>query len=59
MQEVRALAIPDYVLPGLYDIDMGVFSVDTGDRLPIIAPDGHYASEQMTLVQVRIKESDQ
>jgi len=55
MQEVRALAIPEYVRPGLYDIDMGIFSVDTGDRLPIIAPDGHYISEQMTLVQVRVK----
>lgn len=54
MQEVRALAIPDYVLPGLYDIDMGVFSVDTGDRLPIVAPDGHYMGEEMTLVQVRV-----
>jgi hypothetical protein len=54
MQEVRSLAIPGYVLPGLYDIDMGIFSVDTGDRLPLIAPDGHYISEQMTLVQVRV-----
>jgi hypothetical protein len=55
MQEVRSLAIPEYVLPGLYDIDMGIFSVDTGDRLPLIAPDGHYISEQMTLVQVRVE----
>jgi hypothetical protein len=55
MKEVRALVIPDYVLPGLYDIDMGVFSVNTGDRLPIVAPDGHYISEQMTLVQVRVE----
>jgi hypothetical protein len=55
MKEVRTLAIPDYVLPGLYDIDLGIFSVDTGDRLPVVAPDGHYISEQMTLVQVRIE----
>jgi len=55
MKEVRTLAIPDYVLPGLYDIDLGIFSVDTGDRLPVVAPDGHYLSEQMTLVQVRIE----
>jgi hypothetical protein len=54
MPEVRALAIPDYVLPGLYNIDMGVFSVNTGDRLPIVAPDGHYMSEEMTLLQVRV-----
>jgi hypothetical protein len=54
MKEVRALVIPDYVLPGLYNIDMGIFSVDTGDRLPIVAPDGHYISEEITLVQVRV-----
>jgi hypothetical protein len=59
MTEVRALAVPDYVPAGLYDIDMGVFSVDTGDRLPIIAPDGHRVSEQMTLLQVRVGKSDQ
>jgi hypothetical protein len=54
MKEVRTLAIPDYVLPGLYDIDLGIFSVDTGDRLPVVAPDGHYISEQMTLIQVHV-----
>jgi hypothetical protein len=54
MKEVRALVIPDYVLPGLYAIDMGIFSMDTGDRLPLVTPDGHDISEQMTLVQVRV-----
>ena len=56
MTEVRALMIPDYAQAGLYEIDMGVFSETLGDRLPIIAPDGHYVTEQMTLLQVRVED---
>jgi hypothetical protein len=55
MTEVRALVIPDYAQAGLYDIDMGIFSETLGDRLPIIAPDGHYVSEEMLLLQVRVE----
>lgn len=50
--EVRTLTVAADALPGLYDIDMGVYV--TRGRLPIVAPDGHYISEQMTLVQVRV-----
>jgi hypothetical protein len=55
MTEVRALKIPDYAQAGLYAIDMGVFSETYGDRLPIIALDGHYVSEELMLLQVRVE----
>jgi hypothetical protein len=52
---MRALVVPEYAQPGLYDIEMGLFSEVQGDRLPIIAPDGHYVGEEVTLVQVRVE----
>jgi hypothetical protein len=52
LQEVRPLTVAADAPAGLYDIDMGVY-IGKG-RLPIVAPDGHYVSEQMTLVQVRV-----
>lgn len=55
MQEVRALAVPLYATPGLYDIDMGVFSEERGMLLPIVAPDGHYLGDSLKLVQVRVE----
>jgi len=51
-QEVRPLTVAADAAPGLYDIDIGVY-INKG-RLPIIAPDGHHVSEQLTLVQVRV-----
>lgn len=53
-QEVRLLTVAADALPGLYDLDMGVY-ISKG-RLSIIAPDSHQISEQMTLVQVRVTE---
>jgi hypothetical protein len=55
MTEVRPLLVPKDALPGLYNIEMGVLSVDLNEQLPIVAPDGHYVNEEMTLVQVRVE----
>jgi len=55
MQEVRPLAVSATAPVGLYDVQLGVFDMDEG-RLPLVAPDGHYLSEQHTLVQVRVGE---
>jgi len=55
MTEVRPLQVPVDAQPGLYNIEMGVLSVDLNEQLPIIAPDGHYVNEEMTLVQVRVE----
>jgi hypothetical protein len=52
MQEVRPLYVSADVPPGPYNIQMGVFE-DEG-RLPIITADPRQASEQITLVQVRV-----
>ena len=53
-QEVRSLTVALDTPAGLYDIDMGVY-INKG-RLSVVAPDGHYISEQLTLVQVRVKD---
>jgi hypothetical protein len=53
-QEVRSLTVAADAPAGLYDIDMGVY-INKG-RLSVVAPDGHYISEQLTLVQVRVKD---
>ncbi len=53
MQEVRPLAVSASAPVGLYDVQLGVFDMDEG-RLPVVAPDGHYLSEQHALVQVRV-----
>jgi hypothetical protein len=54
MQEVRTLKVPRDTPVGLYGIEMGVFSAEAGDRLPVVAPDGNSVSEQKMLVQVRV-----
>jgi len=55
LQEERPLTISPDAPAGLYDIEMGVYRRGLkGGRLPIIAPDGHHVSEQLTLVQVRV-----
>jgi len=52
LSETRPLTVTVDALPGLYDVEMGLY---TGKgRLPIIAPDGHHVGEQLTLVQVRV-----
>lgn len=53
MREARPLKLPADVPAGLYEVELGTFS-ETEGRLPIVAPDGHYLSEQLNLVQVRI-----
>lgn len=53
MQEVRPLAVAAEITAGLYNVVMGVFDMDSG-RLPVVATDGHYLSEEHTLVQVRV-----
>jgi len=55
MREVRALVVPLYAAPGLYEIDMGVFSEERGMLLPIVASDGHYLGDSIKLIQVRVE----
>jgi hypothetical protein len=51
MQEMRLLQVAADVPAGLYSIVLGVFA---DERLPVVAPDGHYLGEEWTLVQVRV-----
>jgi len=51
-QEVRPLTVAADAPAGLYDVEMGIY-IGQG-RLPIVAVDRHYVSEEMTLVQVRV-----
>ena len=53
MREVRSFKLPVGAPAGLYGIELGVFD-ETEGRQPIVAPDGHYLSEQLDLVQVRV-----
>ncbi len=54
-QEVRPLTVAADAPASLYDVDMGIY---TGQgRLPIVAVDRHYVSEEMTLVQVRVADN--
>jgi len=53
MHEVRSLELPVSVPAGLYGIELGVFD-ETEGRQPIVASDGHYLSEQLDLVPVRV-----
>jgi hypothetical protein len=53
MHEVRSLELPVGVPAGLYGIELGVFD-ETEGRQPIVALDGHYLSEQLDLVPVRV-----
>jgi hypothetical protein len=53
MHEVRSLKVPVGAPAELYGIELGIFDEIEG-RQPIVAPDGHYLSEQLDLVQVRV-----
>jgi hypothetical protein len=55
VEEVRTLLMPEHMPPGTYQVEIGVWSIGTGEgRLPIVAEDGHWIDTRLLLSPVRI-----
>jgi hypothetical protein len=39
---------------GVYRVELAVFAADSGRRLPLVAPDGHWIDERLLLPRVRV-----
>jgi 4-amino-4-deoxy-L-arabinose transferase-like glycosyltransferase len=52
IEDVRELRIGETTPPGLYDIEVGMYSDD--GRLPLVAEDGHHIGNRVLLSKVRV-----
>jgi 4-amino-4-deoxy-L-arabinose transferase-like glycosyltransferase len=55
VEDVRELRIGETTPPGLYDIEIGLYSDD--GRLPLVADDGHHVGDRVLLSKIRVGES--
>jgi hypothetical protein len=53
VEDVRYLTVGETTPPDFYDIEVGVY-VPGGDRLPIVAEDGHWLSNRLLLGKIRV-----
>jgi len=54
----RSLQLPGDLQPGQYRLEVGLYGLDDGDRLPIVDASGSYLGEALTLDYVRIPSPD-
>ena len=53
-EEERRIGLPSDIPPGLYELELGWFSDETGDRLNVIGEDGQIVDNRLVLSTVRI-----
>jgi hypothetical protein len=53
-EEERRVSLPSDIPPGLYELELGWFSAETGDRLNVIGEDGQIVDNRLVLSTVRI-----
>lgn len=53
-RDERRIPLPEDIPPGLYQLELGWFSDATGERLNIIAEDGHIVDNWMPLNTIRV-----
>ncbi len=55
IEDKRLLIMPKEMPPGVYQVEIGVWSIGTGQgRLPIVAEDGHWIDDHLLLGPVRL-----
>lgn len=59
IEERRTLVLPEEMPAGVYAVEVGIWSVGTGEgRLPILAQDGHWIDDRLLLSPIRLLSSD-
>jgi hypothetical protein len=53
-EDERRISLPSDIPPGLYELELGWFSAETGDRLNVIGEDGQIIDNRLVLSTVRI-----
>jgi hypothetical protein len=56
VQDVYRLGLPGDLSPGRYGVDLDVIDATTGDRVHILADDGHQINSHLPLAEIRIFE---
>lgn len=52
--DAYTLTLSSDIPPGVYDIEIGVYNAETGERLQVITPDGRLTSDYVYLSKVRV-----
>ena len=56
MRDQHSIAIPPEVPAGEYRLDVGMYLVSTGERLPVLGEEGQVQGDKVTVSEVKIAE---
>jgi hypothetical protein len=54
VEDVRDLSVDLTIPPGFYDIEVGLYA-PSGERLPVVAEDGHWLDDRVLLSEIRVE----
>jgi len=58
VEDVRDLTVGLTTPPSFYDLEVALYDEESGERLPVVAEDGHWLDDRVLLGKIRVVEDD-